>query len=271
LRTETLQVEFAPDRVGLTRTSRSLLRGASHRHSETPVAPGDAAPAWLSALQTLQAALEENPVAKARATVRLSSRLVRYALVPWSDALGDTSEELAFARHCFERVYGVSAAQWELRVSAGYAGAPRLASAVDAALPDALRETFASAGVRLDSIQPNLMALCNDNRRQLQGRHAWLALLEPGNLLLALLVRGRWTRVRNVRIGAAWRVDLARILDREAYCVDPDAMASDVFLCASGLGEVKLPENDRWQFHLLPQAAASVIVPPAPTPVLAEG
>jgi hypothetical protein len=272
LRTETLRVEFAPDRVGVTRTRRGVLRGAAHSYSETPVPPGDlASPVWLGALQALQAALVENPVTKAHASVTLASRLVRYALVPWSDALSGESEERAFARHCFERVYGESAAQWDLRVSAERAGAPRLASAVDAALPDALRETFASAGVRLDSIQPNLMALCNDNRRRLHGRHAWLALLEPGSLFLALLVRGRWTRVRTVRIGAAWRVELARILDREAYLVDPDAVASDVFLCAPGLGEVKLPENDRWQFHPLTQAAAPVMVPPAPTPGLAEG
>ena len=46
------------------------------------------------------------------------------------------------------------------------------------------------------------MAVYNDYRRRLQGRHAWFALLEPGNLCLALLQQGRWARVRSQRIDA---------------------------------------------------------------------
>jgi hypothetical protein len=206
---------------------------------------------WRGALQALAAALPAQAGGTARARVILSNRLVRYVLVPWSDALGDAEEEAAFARHCFERLYGEAAAQWELRVSDERDGLPRLASAVDAALPGALREVFAAAGVRLDSIQPGLMAVYNDYRRRLRGRHAWLALLEPGSVSLALLQQGRWVRVRSMRIGPGWRVELAQILEREAYLADPEAAARDVFLWASGLGDIKLPENDRWQFHLL--------------------
>ncbi|MBU1395303.1 MAG: hypothetical protein KKE84_04070, partial [Gammaproteobacteria bacterium] len=153
--------------------------------------------------------------------------------------------------HFFERVHGEAAAQWALRVSPGRNGEPMLASAVDARLLDALRATFAAAGVRLDSIQPSLMAVCNAHRRRLQGRHAWLALLEPGSLCLALLQDGRWARIRSMRIGPGWRVELALLLAREAYLADPGAAARDVFLWASGQDEVKLPETDRWQFHLL--------------------
>lgn len=126
-----------------------------------------------------------------------------------------------------------------------------LASAVDAPLLVALREVFASAGVRLDSIQPNLMAVYNDYRRRLQGGHAWLALIEAGNLCLALLHRGRWTRIRSVRIGFDWREELILILEREAYLADPAAATRNVFLWVSGLGDAVLPKDDRWQFHLL--------------------
>jgi hypothetical protein len=54
-----------------------------------------------------------------------------------------------------------------------------------------------------------------------------------------------------MRIGSGWRAELALILEREAYLAGPEAAARDVFVGASGLGDVKLPENDRWQFHLL--------------------
>lgn len=254
LRTKTLQVELAPDQVSLIHTERRLtLRGVrTTRSNERLAAMGgeDAAP-WRGAVQALETALPAHAGRPSHVRVILSSRLVRYVLVPWSDALSDAEEEAAFARHCFDRTYGEAAAQWDVRVSGERDGVPMLASAVDAALPGALREVFAAAGVRLDSIQPNLMAVYNDYRRRLQGRHAWLALLEPGSLCLALLHQGRWVRVRSMRIGSAWRAELALILEREAYLTGPEAAARDVFVGASGLGDVKLPENDGWQFHLL--------------------
>lgn len=273
LQTDTLQVELAPDQVNLVHSERRLtlrgMRTTVWNEWLAAAAAGPEAAPWRGAVEALAKALPSRAGHAARARVVLSNRLVRYVLVPWSDALGSAEEEAAFARHCFERVYGEAAAQWELRVSDARDGAPKLASAVDAALPGALRETFATAGVRLDSIQPGLMAVCNDYRRRLRGRHAWLALLEPGNLVLALLDRGRWVRVRSMRIGPGWRVELAQVLEREAYLADPDAAARDVFLWASGLGDVKLPENDRWQFHLLAPAARPGSAPAAAAAALA--
>lgn len=255
LRTSTLQVELAPDQLNLAQIERTLtLRGVRTTVTSEWLAAAAAEPnaaPWRGAVQALGEALPGLAARPTRVSVILSSHLVRYALVPWSDALSDADEDAAFARHCFERVYGDVAAQWELRVSDAGDGAPRLASAVDAALPGALREVFAAAGMRLESIQPSLMAVYNDYRRRLNGRHAWLALLEPGRLCLALLRHGRWMRVRSVRIGPAWRDELAQVLGRETYLADPQAAARDVFLWACGLRDVALPENDGWQYHLM--------------------
>lgn len=271
-RRNTLEVELAPDQANLLHSARRLtLRGlrTTLRNERLPAVAGNDDEAWRGAVQALQAALPAHAGRPAHVRVILSNRLVRYALVPWSDALSDAAEETAFARHCFERVHGEASAQWDLRVSAGGDGAPMLASAVDARLLNALREAFAAAGVRLDSIQPSLMAVYNDHRRRLQGRYAWLALLEPGQLCLALLQHGRWMRVRSMRIGPGWRVELALLLAREAYLADPAAAASDVFLWASGLGEVKPPETDRWQFHLLAAPPQRPIAPADAARVLA--
>lgn len=268
----TLQVELAPDQVNLVHTRRRLtLRGVrtTVRNERLPAVAGNDAADWRGAVQALQTALPDHAGRPAHVRVTLSSRLVRYALVPWNDALSDAAEEAAFARHFFERVHGEAAAQWEMRVSADRAGAPMLACAVDAQLLNALREAFAAAGVRLDSIQPSLMAVYNDYRRRLQGRHAWLALLEPGKLCLALLQQGRWVRIRSLRIGPGWRVELALLLAREAYLADPGATARDVFVWASGLREIKLPETERWQFHLLAAPPQGGIAPADAARVLA--
>jgi hypothetical protein len=257
LRTNTLRVGLAPDQIDLAYIKRWVtLHGVrttvkSERLAAAPA--GEEAPPWLGAVQALGTALPAYAGRPAHASVILSSRLVRYVLVPWSDALSDAEEEAAYARHCLDQTYGEAAAQWELRVSDERDGAPKLACAVDAALPAGLREAFAAAGVRLDSIQPNLMAVYNDYRRSLQGRYAWLALLEQGSLCLALLNRGRWERIRSMRIGPGWRTELSLILEREAYLSDPETAPRDVFLWASGLDDVTLPESERWQFHLLAQ------------------
>lgn len=267
-RTERLHVDLRPDAVTLVRGRRTLFGGqrvtASESFAAMPAA-SDEAP-WRPALAALHAALGD-AAGRARATVVLSSRFVRHALVPWSDAVADADEAHALARHAFERIYGDAAAAWELRIDPGRPGAPRLASAVDAGLLTALRGTFDAAHIRLDSIQPELMAVYNRQRGRLGRRHAWLALVEPGSLVLALLRRGRWLRVRTLRVGPAWRVELARILEREAFLVEPDAVATEVFLWTAGVGDANLPENDRWRFHLL---AAEAPVPAAPEPTPAE-
>jgi hypothetical protein len=95
------------------------------------------------------------------------------------------------------------------------------------------------------------MAVCNDYRRRLRGRQAWLALLEPGYLCLALLQKGRWARIRSLRIGPEWRAELPLILEREAYLAGPAEAANEVFVWVSGQGDAQLPEDRRWQFRLL--------------------
>jgi hypothetical protein len=268
----TLEVELAPGHVNLVHRERGLTRRGLRttlRNERLRVEDAHDAAVWHGAVQALQAALPDRAGRPHHVRVILSSHLVRYTLVPWSDALSDAAEEEAYARHCFERVHGEAAAQWELRVSADCAGAPMLASAVDAQLLNALRDGFAAAGVRLDSIQPRLMAVCNDYRRRLQGRHAWLALLEPGRLCLALRQQGGWARVRSMRIGPGWREELALLLEREAYLADPGAAARDVFVWVSGLGEVKLPESGHWQFHLLAAPPQRGIAPADAVRVLA--
>lgn len=252
----TLKIELAPDQVTLVRTEWKLtLRGrrASMTNQRFPAVAGDepSSSPWKGALRALEKALPIHAGHPAHVSAILSSRLVRHVLVPWSDALSDADEETAFARHCFDRVYGEAAAQWELRLSPDRDGAPMLASAVDAGLLCALRETFDAAEVRLDSIQPNLMAVCNDYRRPLRNRGAWLALVEPGNLVLALRHQGKWVRIRSQRIDSGWREALKLILERETYLTDPAVAARDVFVWASGRGDIRLPEDARWQFLLL--------------------
>jgi len=137
---------------------------------------------WHGALERLKTV----ELGSARVTVELSNHLVRYALVPWSDALSTAAEEEAYVRHHFVKVHGERAKGWALRASESAAGEPRLASAIDAALVDALRKAFERKKAKLVSIQPALMARFNAARGSLPDDGAWLVVAEQERACIAL-------------------------------------------------------------------------------------
>ena len=250
-----LQIVVSPEHVALLQMRRSMtwrgLRRVVNDAYRVPCDSAGCAQPWRAALLELETALPGYADGKTAATVILSNHFLRYALVPWHAELADAEEELSFARHCFTRIYGESARQWELCLSQQTHEAPRLASAVDAELLEMLRAMFDGAGVALQSIQPHLMTVFNRCRGHLGKRSAWLALLEPGNLCLALMGQGNWQRVRGLRVGPAWHVELPLILEREAYLAGLQAVPHEVYLWNAGAGAMVLPESDPWQFHAL--------------------
>lgn len=144
-----------------------------------------------------------------RLTVVLAGRLVRYAVLPWSAALGSEDEWLAYARHTLASTYG-AAAGWRVRLSRAERGKARVACAIDESLFDALR-----ALPNVVSIQPGLMPEFNARRRELARGRAWLVLEEPERLTLCLIAEGDWKLIRSRRAGADWRAALPDLLARE--------------------------------------------------------
>ncbi len=251
-----LRVTLCPDGVALQRaelrlTPRGYMGQAQAREVvECETDAGTGAP-WSAALRTLEEALPRFAAAGMRAHVVLSNHFVQYMLVPWMDNLSD-AEELVFARHCFSEVYGAAADGWSVRASLGRRGAPTLASAVPTKLLEELRGAFEGAGVRVRSIQPHLMAACNSCQGGLEGRSAWIALLERNSLCLAMLHQGQLTWVRQLRIGDDWHAELPAILEREAYLADP-ADTDEVLLWAPHLDGAQVPPMGRWRIeHLIP-------------------
>lgn len=249
-----LRVVVCPDQIALlpvrrTLTMRGLQRTIHDPHVVSCHCATGAQP-WRAALQALETSLLCFANGRTAATVILSNHFLRYTLVPWRAELADAEEDLSFARHCFAKVYGKAAQQWELRLNQEAADMPRLASAVDTELLDGLRAVFDGAGIPLRSIQPHLMAAFNGFRSRLQ-HSAWFALLEPGNLCLALLQQGHWSRVRSLRIDSAWREELPLILEREAYLADNPSVPHEVYVWDTRPGDTTLPDTDLWQFHPL--------------------
>lgn len=168
----------------------SLLSRSPHCVSVSPGAPLDAG------------------ALSGRVTVVLSLHHVRYALVPWSDALASPAEEEAYVRHHFARIYGERAKGWAVRASPERG--VRLCSAVDASLIESIKAAFRGKKARLVSIQPALMAAFNRVRKSIPHEGAWLVAAEPERACVALYAGG-WRSVQNAR--GAWQ----DILERERH------------------------------------------------------
>jgi hypothetical protein len=196
----------------LIRLSPTLL---SVREKTLPCDPAFGAEPWQGAV----AALQGLPIdGRCDVTVELSSHFVRYALVPWSDALSTAAEEEAYVRHHFARIHGERAKSWAVRASEARRGAARLASAVDQGLIEAIRGCFPPRGkARLVSVQPALMAVFNRSRGAIPETGAWLALAEPDRACVALHMRGQWRAVHSAK--AAW----LPLLERTRLTLDGDS------------------------------------------------
>lgn len=224
-----LCIGLAPDRVELARV-HSGLRGAVVGEAQARVCvPEAGAKPWTAALATLEQLLGE-PTAKAgEARVTLSNHFVRYLVLPWDSALLGTDELHAAATQHFERVFGDTAVEWELRVSPGEFGEPVLACAIDRALLQALDACIGRAPggrLRLTAVEPLLMTAFNHLRARIGG-DAVLAVFETNCLALAVLREGRWQRVVSRHAGQAPR---ARLIEQELALATADGLPGQVEL-----------------------------------------
>jgi len=229
-----LRISLAPDQVIVERRAVGLsLQGLRTRLLDRQILRvfgaggrdryGEALQVMASALATI------DDRQRCRVRVVLANSLVRYLLVPQNNRLSP-EDEAAVVRHCFQEVYGSAAEHWELRASPAPDVPVRIASGIERSLVDDLRGVVATAGVRLDSIQPRLMTVCNEHRRSLDSQRAWLMLVEPGNLCLGLIDQGELVRVRSLRVDAQWASDLPALLEREACLAELDELPGDAFL-----------------------------------------
>jgi hypothetical protein len=252
-----LDIVLCPERIAVLHTERKLtLRGyQGDIRAERIIAcetAADTGMLWHNAIQTLKMTLPSLAQRNMAVNVILSNHFIHYLLVPWLDKMSD-EDELVFARHCFTESYGSAAESWSVRISPGKPGVAALASAVDTRLLEELHGLLNGMGVHIKSIQPHLMVAFNSCRASLEGRSAWIALLEADNLCLAALHKGQLVWIRKLRIGDAWQEELPAILEREAYLVDAEVASHEVLLWAPHLVDMDIPAGGRWKIrHLKP-------------------
>jgi hypothetical protein len=237
-----------PDRLlWLRHDARLRVRD---RHNVAVVTkPGQ--PRWAAAVAALSQELATAKAKRARATVVLSNHFVRHMLVPWSVHAADDAQRCEMARYGFARIYGPAVEDWSVQVSDGGIGAFGVASAVDRALLSAVDAAGASARVRIDSVQPHLMAAFNRFHARLGRRPHWFALVEPAALCVALLARGRWQRLVCRRSDEDWAKALCALLMQETCLGGAAAAAREVLVYAPGMAARRIGVPGEWRVRYL--------------------
>jgi hypothetical protein len=202
-------IYLAQRRVCLVRIGRGIR--PSLAREEDHVEPF-AAPGWESALALLEQQLAQRTWSDARARVVIADQWVRYAVVPWSDALNSTAERLAHARELMAGVFGEAMSDWSVSLSDAPPGASRLASGMPSALLESLREMTIRHGQKLASVQPQLIAAHNTWRHILPAAAAaWFVTVEAGSLAALRMCGDGIDRVHAVRNGPDWARELKRL------------------------------------------------------------
>ena len=154
-----------------------------------------AQPNWVPALEALAGLVAEHAVRGAPLRVLLSARYSRFCLVPWSDAIHHPRELDAYARACFENLYGQSLEDWRIVLSPEPAGSARIASALPEALLQGLQALGRESRLNLRSVQPYLMAAYNRCSARLEQGDFLFVLAEPRRSVLLLAAGGAWQQV----------------------------------------------------------------------------
>ena len=246
-----LGIALFPDRLVFTRTGGAVRRRLKHKETLefAPAAPGVAI--WQPALEALARSLAAGALAHAEVTLVVSNHFVRYVLVPASELLGGREEGEAFARHCFERVYGAASDGWALKLSESDPKRARLACAIERSLVDALAHCLAALDGRYRSLQPHLMAGFNRVRTGLGTLPAWLVVAEPGLVCIARLHDGQWQSVSALKVGGDWLQQLPGLIAREECLVDCDSACERVLVLAPDAAGETMPQSGERRFEAL--------------------
>ncbi len=200
---------LSPRRIVLTRMKRGI-RPLSVAESDTPVSSSEANH-WEPALDALDSRLDETVWHGAVARLIVADHWVHYAIVPWSEALTDHDERIQHACHCLTKIYGAVVSQWTVTMNDAPPGALQVACAIPTVLLNRIQEMTEARGLRLKSVQPQLIAAFNGWRGRLPKAGGWFVTLEEGSLAAAHFNANGWDRVHSVRIGNDWEIELRRL------------------------------------------------------------
>ena len=245
-----LRIGLSPDAVVLTRIGKGFRPHVSEKHIE-PCQPS-AQDAWHGTLDTLTRLLTQEKWQNANAVVTLSNHFVRYLLIPWNAEINGEQEQTAYVKHRFSKVFGSAANHWALRQNSETTGMPILASGIDQALLDGIRQTCQKSKLQLRSVQPYLMPSFNQYRHLFKNSADWFVIAEHGKLIIVMFQNQSWQHVSTHLIDNENLAEtLPLLLDRQLRLSSLENQPGKVFLLAPENPRLSFPRNSKWPIQQL--------------------
>jgi len=204
-----LGLYLAPRRLCMVRLKRGLRPTLAGEHEQ--VLESDQMGHWGPVLEAADTLLSQPQWGGALLRVVLADWWARYAIVPWVAEVNSGEERVAHARQLLSSAYGEGVSTWAVQVSDAPPTVPRVACTMPADLVEGVRALAARHGVRVASLQPQLIVAYNTWREQLPASGSWFVSIGEGTLAAARVVDHSWDRVHSVRIGPDWARELKRL------------------------------------------------------------
>lgn len=214
-RSEQIALGICSDRIGVVRQKSGWQNRKQTPEQGVIDVPQDAvADGWQPALDIVERWIGEYKIRNASATLTLSNRFARFALVPWSVQVKRSDEEASLARARFENQYG-DMTGWTIQLDTGRYGAARIACAIETKFIEHLRSLFSTQRIVCPVVQPYFVTGWNRWHRQFgKTANALFACAESQVVVMAARKAGQWHSVRAVH-GKDNAQSLQVLLERE--------------------------------------------------------
>lgn len=209
-RNEQLTIALCPEQVAILKSGRGQQITVDELHVSTVPDAGRAL--WRGSVAALADWSQGNPQQRRPATLILSNRFVRFALLPWATNAQGESASLALATACLESQYG-DMSGWTVRIDDGRNGQARLVCAMDTALLDTLQSALAKHPCA--RVEPYFVTCWNRWHKTVQNSDALFAVSESGATVIASIKNDRWQSLRALS-GQQNGIGLINALARES-------------------------------------------------------
>lgn len=189
------------------------------------------------------------PHRRAQLSCVLGGPLVRYRVVPWSDALASPHQRQVLAASSFHETYGDVSRGWQVLDRVARYGVAGPACAIDVSWPQRLGEAAAARGLKLVSVQPSLTHAHDTHRRQFMADMFWFVWEEADVTTVLLWRRGE---PLHLKVLPSAPVQLGTLLDREWFLAAVDAPRCPVYLARMAGHSLLATREAGWQIVELP-------------------
>ncbi len=244
-----LLVALASDNVAVINRVRGLSNNVINQQHAVCI-PQANEPLWVAATRQFEQLLTSIQVKpNTHLNIVLASSFVRYLALPPQQIRMNSAEKLAYATAAYREVYGIAANDWQIQLHDAPPHQTTIIAAVDKKLLSTISQIAQNHQLKLDGIQPYLMAAFNGLVEQITKVNGYLVIVESGRLLLVHLHQGQCQNLRTYVTADDWQVELKRLMMREVLLneVSSDGVVREVLIYAPTYKSVVLNDIQGWK------------------------